>query len=313
MYFYVKDGCYMLELCITSIIIVVILFIYLIIFFRKNQLSLKSERDKLNQERRLYRKEKASFDKYCESRKRAIDKESENIYLEWQKIAEVRASIKNNATNVDHLSYELAELKRINDILSNDLYNLKEHLSNSQISISEKDIEIKNKESEISRLKKALEDSEAIRQAEKDAFDNDKCHQFHLMLDESQIYKYTINSQMYAFLHNEPIVQPRLLNYINDLKNNPQYHISVINITAQITGSGNNVYYTSLDKCTCKDYINDKGRPCKHMFRLAHELAMFNDLPVEKIEIAIRKLAEEANYYRDAIKKFDKKYKDNAK
>ena len=51
-------------------------------------------------------------------------------------------------------------------------------------------------------------------QAEKDAFDNDKCHQFHLMLDESQIYQYTINSQMYAFLHNEPIVQPRLLNYI---------------------------------------------------------------------------------------------------
>ncbi len=40
------------------------------------------------------------------------------------------------------------------------------------------------------------------------------------------------------------------------------------------TSYGTNYYNTSLDMCTCRDF-EERHLPCKHMYRLAHELGLF--------------------------------------
>ena len=41
--------------------------------------------------------------------------------------------------------------------------------------------------------------------------------------------------------------------------------------TATFSGSGNNIYLTTYDTCTCRDYFLRK-LPCKHIYRLRFEL-----------------------------------------
>lgn len=45
--------------------------------------------------------------------------------------------------------------------------------------------------------------------------------------------------------------------------------------TATFRGSSGEIYETSLDKCTCVDFAINQS-PCKHMFRLAHEVGVYN-------------------------------------
>ena len=51
------------------------------------------------------------------------------------------------------------------------------------------------------------------------------------------------------------------------------------NRTGKFVGSKANVYDTSLDSCTCVDFIVNLGqqKPCKHMIRLAMELGEYPD------------------------------------
>ena len=46
--------------------------------------------------------------------------------------------------------------------------------------------------------------------------------------------------------------------------------------TAIITGSA--TYDVSLSSCTCEDFLR-RHLPCKHIYRLANELNLLNDLP----------------------------------
>lgn len=49
------------------------------------------------------------------------------------------------------------------------------------------------------------------------------------------------------------------------------------NQTCMFKGSGKEPYYTTLDSCTCPDWVirgRDPDRACKHMYRLAHELGL---------------------------------------
>jgi len=62
--------------------------------------------------------------------------------------------------------------------------------------------------------------------------------------------------------------------------------IDHINQTGIFKGSGKNPYTTTLNSCTCRDYFV-RRLPCKHMYRLAMELGLFegdfktniNDIP----------------------------------
>ena len=46
--------------------------------------------------------------------------------------------------------------------------------------------------------------------------------------------------------------------------------------TGVFPSSGQNPYYTSLDSCTCPNFRINKLFPCKHMYRLAMELGLFD-------------------------------------
>lgn len=45
-----------------------------------------------------------------------------------------------------------------------------------------------------------------------------------------------------------------------------------------VTGSSGDVYETTLDSCTCVDYLG-RNVPCKHIYRIALENGLINDLP----------------------------------
>ena len=48
-------------------------------------------------------------------------------------------------------------------------------------------------------------------------------------------------------------------------------------IFGSVTSKNGGTYTTTLDACTCRDFfVNRQRRPCKHIFRLAEELGIFN-------------------------------------
>lgn len=61
-------------------------------------------------------------------------------------------------------------------------------------------------------------------------------------------------------------------------RNAKKCHVIDINKEAETAifgGSGKRPYYTTLDSCTCQDF-GMRHLPCKHIYRLAHELGKFN-------------------------------------
>ena len=52
------------------------------------------------------------------------------------------------------------------------------------------------------------------------------------------------------------------------------FDVDVKSQTCRIKGSGKEAYVISLTDCTCNDFVK-RRLPCKHMYRLAHELGIF--------------------------------------
>ena len=52
------------------------------------------------------------------------------------------------------------------------------------------------------------------------------------------------------------------------------YEVYVSNKMCRIKGTGKEAYEVYLEECTCRDFAVRK-LPCKHMYRLAHELSVF--------------------------------------
>lgn len=76
------------------------------------------------------------------------------------------------------------------------------------------------------------------------------------------------------------------------------------NKTATFRGSNGETYITTLHKCSCADFHIMKA-PCKHMFRLAHELGMYDlnkNTPVPNIEQ--QDAIDEAEYLLHELKKY---------
>jgi NAD-dependent DNA ligase len=51
--------------------------------------------------------------------------------------------------------------------------------------------------------------------------------------------------------------------------------------TAEFLGSGKAPYFTTLESCTCRDF-SLRQLPCKHMYRLAHEVGVYSLGTVER-------------------------------
>lgn len=121
---------------------------------------------------------------------------------------------------------------------------------------------------------------------------------FQNLVQNSILYPYVKDSFVYEFMNYAPLAQQRLFNYLDDQKNHPDYKILSIDVCAKIRGSKNNIYQTTLNSCTCPDYRKHSDISCKHMYRLAHLLALFNDLPSKKIDKEIRDLKKVNEEYK---------------
>ena len=64
----------------------------------------------------------------------------------------------------------------------------------------------------------------------------------------------------------------------------------------RIKGTGKTAYEVYLDSCTCGDFRN-RRKPCKHMYRLAHELGVFQ-LPREPEVANIVPLSSDGNIHK---------------
>lgn len=73
--------------------------------------------------------------------------------------------------------------------------------------------------------------------------------------------------------------------------------------TALAEGSGEQPYDVSLESCTCGNFIGTK-KPCKHMYRLASELGLIEELP--KTDRAAAKAFKES--IPSEIKRFEELY-----
>ncbi len=65
-------------------------------------------------------------------------------------------------------------------------------------------------------------------------------------------------------------------------------------------GSGKNPYTVSLSHCTCGDFIR-RNLPCKHMYRLAHELNLFNLGEVASTDVILIKSTESKDIVLDKL------------
>ena len=68
------------------------------------------------------------------------------------------------------------------------------------------------------------------------------------------------------------------------------------NKTCQIKGSGKSAYEVNLSSCTCSDFMKRK-MPCKHMYRLAHELGIFMLFDVAETKIVQHSNVDDVTKY----------------
>lgn len=78
--------------------------------------------------------------------------------------------------------------------------------------------------------------------------------------------------------------------------------------TASIAGSSGEVYSVTLDDCDCADFAHSKGKPCKHIYRLAIELDLLPEPPVLNPE----KAKEFADSIPAEVERFTRLYNEGA-
>lgn len=97
----------------------------------------------------------------------------------------------------------------------------------------------------------------------------------------------------------------RFYNYLHDEYKNVKHDIKSVTITAEIKGKAPKAYNTTLNECDCYDFKNTLRRkePCKHMYMLAYELALLNELPHQEIK---KELALATHKYTKAVQEYNK-------
>ena len=112
----------------------------------------------------------------------------------------------------------------------------------------------------------------------------------------SILTKYFSDSLIYSHVTVQPEDEhDRFWKFALDESSALSHKILGMDITAKVLSADNTIYFTSLSRCTCKDFtFNLKSKkPCKHMYLLAYELARIDDIPFEKIVSEYRRIAVE--------------------
>ena len=112
----------------------------------------------------------------------------------------------------------------------------------------------------------------------------------------SLLKKYFTDSLVYSYVTAQPEDEhDRFWKFALDESGTSAHKIIGLETTAKVLSSDNTIYFTSLSRCTCKDFnYNLKSKkPCKHMYLLAYELARISDIPFEKIVSEYRRISVE--------------------
>lgn len=266
------------------------------------------ERETLNNERAAFERERGLFEINKLSRDQVISACDEKIRIakqeissEWSKILKGKAEIGRERSAVEDT---LKIIREERQILSDEKKYILE-LSSQQ---AQKEDDYKNTICELSSELDSVRKGRADDQA---AYRREKARLFDMLISTSTVYKYIKKSFTCEFIHNAPVNQDRLFNYIDDLKNHEDYCITDLYINAHVRGSKGLVYQTDLNSCSCPDFKFNGHVPCKHMYRLAHELAMFNDMPSDTIDREIKELTRVNRLYRELLDKYVKLSRDD--
>lgn len=269
--------------------------------FATERETLNNERAAFERERGLFEINKLSRDQIVSACDEKISIAKQEISSEWSKILKGKAEIGRERSAFEDT---LKIIREERQILSDEKKYILE-LSSQQ---AKKEDDYKNTicelSSELDAVRKGRADDQTV-------YLRDKARLFDMLISTSTVYKYIKKSFTCEFIHNAPVNQDRLFNYIDDLKNHEDYCITDLYINAHVRGSKGLVYQTNLNSCSCPDFKFNGHVPCKHMYRLAHELAMFNDMPSDAIDREIKELTRVNRLYRELLDKYVKLNRDD--
>lgn len=125
-------------------------------------------------------------------------------------------------------------------------------------------------------------------------------------LHKSILYDYLKDTLVFQHIATHDYLEyNRFYNYLHDEYKNVKHDIKSVTITAEIKGKAPKSYNTTLNECDCYDFKNTLRRkePCKHMYMLAYELALLNELPHQEIK---KELALATHKYTKAVQEYNK-------
>ena len=109
----------------------------------------------------------------------------------------------------------------------------------------------------------------------------------HPFLDKSVLYDYLKNTLTFHHIETHGYLEyNRFYHFLRDEHKKVKHDLQSITIKAEIKGKAPKAYNTTLNECDCYDFQNTLHRkePCKHMYMLAYELALLNELPHQEIK-----------------------------
>ena len=292
-----------------------------------------ASRDKLKKDVATLENEKSNFEEYRQKELQAIKEQRDSIEHEnmlraeaaKKRIAELEEENANLLANIIGAEQKLTDEQRLtadrSDLLAKQMKqankiiaeynNYVAHYRESQKQVDDKYASVVSLhydvQQEASRLKQDLafryqhlnESSESFYKTRDDFASG--------VIRKSVLYDYLCNSLTYTQIasHNY-LGYNRLYNYIYEETHHIYHDIISISVEAKIKGKNGEQYTTTLDSCTCPDFKNNLGKaePCKHMYMLAYELALLNELPLEKIKTTLQTEVERLT---DARKKNTKR------
>lgn len=127
-------------------------------------------------------------------------------------------------------------------------------------------------------------------------------NQLQAFFRNSSTYKLLSGSMVHSHLASGfTLGYNRLYQYIHDETHGVYHELRSLKVEGEIV-SGKSIYHTTLYGCSCPDFKNNlKGcEPCKHMYMLAFEIGLLNDLPKYQIISDLKKASE---IYKDIVLK----------
>ena len=139
----------------------------------------------------------------------------------------------------------------------------------------------------LQKIKSSLIVNQEMLAAEREHFEEIKLTECQTFFRQSILYDYFKNTLTIRHIDTHGCMYyNRLYYFLRDEHKKVKHQIKKFTLTAEIQGREKEPYHTTLDGCNCYDFNNTLHRkePCKHMYMLAYELALLNELPIEAIK-----------------------------